>query len=173
MEAVHVRPILTLDLATCTGFCVGTPDQRPTLGHKRLRSTGEDVGSFLIEWDEWLSAKVAEVEPSVIVMEAPILAGSATPHVTRKLHALAGITEMVAVRANIECCEVYPVTVKKALTGSGRADKDQMLAACRTYGFTPVVSDEADAFGIWLHAVRLRHPSHAWRWEPLTAARNA
>ncbi len=27
-------------------------------------------------------------------------------HVTRKLHALAGITEMVAVRASVECCEV-------------------------------------------------------------------
>lgn len=176
MEAVHFanyRPILTLDLATCTGFCVGEPDERPTLGHKRLRSTGTDVGAFLIEYEEWLIDRVREFTPSIIVMEAPILAAGTTPHVTRKLHAQAGITEMVAQRSGVECCEVYPVTVKKALTGSGRAKKPQMVAAAQQYGFSPGVPDEADAFGIWLHAVRLRHPTHAGRWDPMNFARAA
>lgn len=170
MTSVHAsnyRPIFTLDLATCTGFCVGEPDERPTLGHKRLRSTGSDVGSFLIEYEEWLSDRVREFTPGIIVMEAPILASGVTPHVTRKLHAQAGITEMVARRAGIECCEVYPVTIKKALTGSGRSKKPEMVAAARAYGFDPQVPDEADAFGIWLCALRLRHPTHAGRWDIL------
>jgi crossover junction endodeoxyribonuclease RuvC len=160
--------VMALDLATCTGFCFGPPDLGlPQIGHVRLPSTGADVGRFLIAFEEWLTDKIREVEPTLLLFEAPILASSATPHVTRKLHALAGITEMVAIRAKVECCEAYPVTVKKALTGSGRADKDQMVAAARVYGLNPAVPDEADAFGLWLHAVRMRHPKLAGRWDPL------
>lgn len=161
--------LLSLDLATCTGFCFGSPEavSLPTVGHINLPRTGEDVGSFLIAFEEWLSAKVAEVEPSLILFEAPILAARATPSVTRKLHALAGLTEMVALKAKVECCEAYPVTIKKALTGNGRATKDDMVRAACAYGLPVTLSDEADAFGLWLHAVRLRHSSHAWRWEAL------
>ncbi|WGM31477.1 hypothetical protein [Brevundimonas sp. NIBR11] len=160
---------LALDLATCTGFCFGEPDtgELPTIGHIRLPKTGEDVGSFLIAFEVWLTEKVRQVEPSLLLFEAPILASSVTTHVTRKLHALAGITEMVANRAKVECAEVFPVTVKKALTGSGRADKDEMVRAARAYGFNPAVPDEADAFGLWLHAVRTRFPKDAGRWDPL------
>lgn len=166
---------LALDLATQTGFCFGPADtgEVPTLGHVRLPKTGEDVGRFLIAWEEWLTAMVAKVEPTLLLFEAPILAGSATPHVTRKLHALAGVTEMVAIRAGVECCELYPVTVKKALTGSGRADKDEMIAACRAYGFDPQNADEADAFGLWLAALRIRHPAQAGRWDPINFTRRA
>jgi crossover junction endodeoxyribonuclease RuvC len=166
---------LALDLATCTGFCHGPADtgEVPTLGHVLLPKTGEDVGRFLIAWEEWLTAKVRELEPSLIIFEAPILAGMATPHVTRKLHALPGVTEMVAVRAGVECAELYPVTVKKALTGSGHADKAEMVRACRAYGFNPKNSDEADAFGLWLAALRIRHPAHAGRWDPLNFQRSA
>lgn len=167
--------LLALDLATCTGFCFGSPEAEglPTIGHNILPKTGEDVGSFLIAFEQWLTAKVAEVEPSLILFEAPILAAGATPHVTRKLHALAGMTEMVALKAKVECCEAYPVTIKKALTGNGKASKDDMVRAARFYGLPVKLSDEADAFGLWLHAVRLRHPSHAWRWEPMSQGRTA
>lgn len=160
---------LALDLATCTGFCFGEPDtgELPTIGHIRLPKTGEDVGSFLIAFEDWLTSKVGQVKPSLLLFEAPILASGATPHVTRKLHALAGITEMVAIRASVECCEVYPVTVKKALTGSGRADKAEMVRAARAYGFNPAVPDEADAFGLWLHAVKTRFPKQSGRWDLL------
>lgn len=160
---------LALDLATCTGFCFGPADtgELPVIGHVRLPKTGEDVGAFLIAFEDWLTAKVRQVEPTLLLFEAPILATSATPHVTRKLHALAGITEMVAIRASVECCEVYPVTVKKALTGSGRADKDMMVRAARHYGLNPANPDEADAFGLWLHAVKTRHPRLAGRWDPI------
>lgn len=164
---------LALDLATCTGFCFGQPDtgELPEIGHVRLPSTGEDVGSFLVAFEEWLTAKIREVEPALLLFEAPILASSATPHVTRKLHALAGITEMVAIRDSVECCEVYPVTVKKALTGSGKADKDQMVQAARAYSLNPANADEADAFGLWLHAVRMRFPRDAGRWDPINFRR--
>ncbi|MCO8017520.1 crossover junction endodeoxyribonuclease RuvC [Brevundimonas diminuta] len=165
--------IMALDLATQTGLCIGAPDARPALSHFRLPSTGTDVGLFLSAWEDWLRPQVREVGPSLIVFEAPILAGQTQIATTRKLQGMAGVTEMVAHRAGIECAEVATSQVKKALTGNGRAEKPAMMAACRAYGFDPKTSDEADAFGIWLCAVRFRHPSHAWRWEPLNAARTA
>ena len=166
---------LALDLATCTGFCFGSADtgEIPMLGHVRMPSTGADVGRFLCAWQDWLEPKVCEVEPTLIVFEAPILAGQTQIAPTRKLQGMAGVTEMVAHRHGIEVAELSTSTVKKALTGSGRAEKPAMMAACRAYGFNPQVTDEADAFGIWLCALRLRHPTHAGRWDPMNFVRTA
>ena len=166
---------LALDLATQTGFCFGPADtgEIPTIGHIRLPSTGTDVGRFLCAWQDWLEPKVREVEPTLIVFEAPILAGQTQIATTRKLQGMAGVTEMVGHRLGIEVAEVATSQVKKALTGHGRAEKADMMAACRAYGFAPQTSDEADAFGIWLCALRLRHPTQAGLWDPMNFRRAA
>lgn len=167
--------IMALDLATQTGFCIGPADtgEIPTLGHVRMPSTGPDVGRFLCAWQDWLDPWVREVEPSQIVFEAPILPAQTQMATTRKLQGMAGVTEMVGHRLGIEVAEVTTSQVKKALTGSGRAEKADMMAAARHYGFNPQTSDEADAFGIWLCALRLRHPAHAGRWDPMNFGRIA
>lgn len=171
--------LLTLDLATLTGFAFGPGDtgELPTIGSHRLPSTGDDVGRFLAAYRDWLVAKVSEVEPELVVFEAPILASVTTITVTRKLQGLAGVTEMVITDLNatyrklgaaeIEVAEVATTSVKKALTGSGRADKDQMIAGARLYGLNPSCSDEADAFGVWLLTVRKRFPKLAGRWDAM------
>lgn len=167
--------VLGLDLATVTGFCHGPADtgEVPTIGHTRLPSTGTDVGAFLLAWEGWLTETLEKVEPRLVVFEAPILASVTNIATTRKLQGQAGVTEMVAVRAGIECAEVSTSQVKKALTGSGKADKNQMVEAARHYGFTPAVPDEADAFGVWLCAVRLRFPALAGHWDPMNFRRAA
>lgn len=166
---------LALDLATSTGFCIGAADtgEVPTLGHVRMPSTGPDVGQFLCAWQDWLEPKVREVGPTLVIFEAPILPAQTQMATTRKLQGMAGVTEMVCHRAGIEVAEVATSQVKKSLTGSGRADKADMIAAARHYGFDPQTSDEADAFGIWLCALRLRHPTHAGRWDPINFQRRA
>tara|TARA_R110002051_G_scaffold316556_2_gene396341 strand:+ start:9280 stop:9795 length:516 start_codon:yes stop_codon:yes gene_type:complete len=160
---------LGLDLATCTGFCHGPADtgEVPTLGHITMPKTGPDVGRFLCVYEDWLNALVRRIEPALIVFEAPILPSTTKLETTRKLQGLAGVTEMVGHRHRIELAEVAGSTVKKALTGSGKAEKADMIAAARHYGFNPQTSDEADAFGIWLHALRLRHPRAAGFWDPI------
>jgi len=120
-----------------------------------------------------LEPKVREVEATLIIFEAPILPAQTQMATTRKLQGMAGVTEMVCHRLGIEVAEVATSQVKKALTGSGRADKDQMMSAARLYGFEPTCSDEADAFGIWLCALRLRHPKQAGRWDSLNFQRRA
>jgi len=192
--------ILTLDLATTTGWCFGAGDITPALGHVRMPDTKEDVGTFLDFYYRWLHAKItdcqaevgAECHPTpfgarnedrkavICVFEAPIMPRAKidpdpTKHgriiqapvsiaTTRKLQGLAGVTEMVCVQRNVLCEEVAGATIKKQLGGSGRADKPDMMAAAERCGMKPKVHDEADAFGIWICAMRAyaRTYQHLW-----------
>lgn len=181
--------VLALDLATQTGICYGPADtgEVPTLDHFRLASTGDEVGRFLAEFEDRIRRLIDQIEPALLVFEAPVLPrakynpikkkveGGVSIITTRKLQGLAGMLEVVAHREGLECAELQPSQVKQALTGKGNAKKHEMVDACRGYGLAPHTythdgrdaSDEADAFGIWLCALRLRHPTHAGRWDPM------
>ena len=177
--------LLCLDLATLTGFCHGAGDtgELPTIGSYRLPSTGDDLGRFLRTYRTWLTELLAGVEPELVVYESPVLHNSTSLITVRKLNGLCGVTELVVGDLNadyrrqgvaeIELAEVSPTSVKKALTGNGRAEKADMIAAARLYGLNPACSDEADAFGVWLYAVRKRFPAIAHHWDPLTQGRAA
>jgi hypothetical protein len=164
-------PILALDLATCTGAAVGAGDVLPALSHVRMPSTGEDGGRFFWTYRTWLLAMLDQHAPSVLVFESPILPRpfikdgriiSPTNIVTtRRLQGLAAITEEVAHGARIDCREVSVPEVKRALTGMGHATKADMLLVAQQYGLEPAVHDEADAFAVWLCAVRQLRPHHA------------
>jgi len=184
--------ILALDLATNLGACWGEASARPQLGHHRLPSTGDDVGAFLCAYEDWLEVRIDEVEATVIIFEAPVLPrpkwnkvtkkleGGVSIQTTRKLQGLAGVTEMIATRRNLLCREAQPAEVKQALAGKGNAKKPEMVRAARALGFAPHVytqageeaSDEADALGVWLSWVRVRHPQQAAAWLPLFAQGN-
>lgn len=181
--------ILALDLATNLGACWGVASARPTLGHHRLPSTGDDVGAFLCAYEDWLREKIDEVQAVTIIFEAPVLPrakwnaetkkveGGVALITTRKLQGLAGVTEMVANREGMPCREAQPAEVKKALTGKGNAKKPEMVRAARRLGFDPHTyrqdgddaSDEADALGVWLSWVNVSHPEQAAAWLPLFA----
>lgn len=187
--------VLALDLATQTGICFGPADtgEVPTLDHFRLASTGDEVGRFVNEFEDRIRAIIERIEPTLIVFEAPVLPrakfnpltkkveGGVSIITTRKLQGLAAMLEAIADREKLECKELQPSQVKQALTGKGNAKKPEMVRACRGYGLDPhtyiqngeEASDEADAFGIWLCALRLRHPTQAGRWDPLNFQRRA
>lgn len=182
--------LLALDLATNTGACWGAGDDLPRLASERMPSTGDEVGPFLCAFEDWIRMMVDGVQPRRIVFEAPVLPrakinkftrkleGGVSLITTRKLQGLAGVLEMVAHREGLACHEVQPAEAKKALTGRGGAKKHEMVAACRAYGLDPKTytvdgqpaSDEADAFGVWLHAIRITRPELAARWTPLFGA---
>ncbi len=42
---------------------------------------------------------------------------------------------------------IAPATIKKAVTGSGRADKQEMIAAIKELGYSPKDDNVADAIG--------------------------
>lgn len=176
--------ILALDLATNTGVCWGDGSVPPVLESNRLPSTGNDVGRFLAEHEDYLRSLIARVQPHLLVFEAPVLPrpkfnrqtnkmeGGTGLMVTRKLQGLAGVTEMVTHRLRVPAAEAQPSEVKQALTGKGNAKKHEMVAACRSLGLNPATyikdgeeaSDEADAVGVWLTGLRERDGATYETW---------
>lgn len=165
--------LLALDLATRVGFCRGRGDSLPVVGSYALDAQPHEIGAFLSEFELWLASVLTDAEPEIVIFESPAPAGFNSLASIRKTLGLAGLTEMVCFRRNIEVREVAPATVKKALTGSGRAKKPEMMAAARAFGIDPQFHDEADAFGVWLASVRQLRREHAQRWDPIIHGRAA
>lgn len=159
-----MRSILALDLSTATGWAAGRPDGSPRFGTQRFPG-GEDLGRSLQAFEDWLVGMIAVEQPAVVVFEAPILNGGKTSLATaRLLYCLAGLTELVCRKAQVQCREANLMTVKKFWAGSGRADKPAMIAAAKRYGFDVRNPDEADAVAVWAHAVHTLAPKHAARF---------
>lgn len=157
--------LLTLDLATRTGFCVGeTNNPNPTFGHIVLPSTGDDVGTFAIKYEDWLTDFVAWRRIGLCVFEMPILPKTTSLMTVRKLTGLAWETEQFCRRRGIKCREGRASSVKKFFTGSGKAGKLDTMAICRRYGWKVAVDDEADACALWAYSVALYAPEHGDRF---------
>lgn len=152
--------ILAFDLATNTGWVAGDGSRDPVFGHFRLPATGNDVGRFLCEARAFFAVLIDRFAPDVVIFEMPIMGLVMTPAVSRKLHGLAGVLEMLCHDRGIDCREVPPATAKKRLTGSGRAKKPQMILAGRALGLAIETEDEADALACWLCGVE--HYSDHW-----------
>lgn len=181
--------IVALDLATSTGLCIGRPDTTPRAYAIRAPATGPDYGLFggffWRHFDRMLRGLVAELQPGeklLVVYEAPILpparydkklqkmVGGTNIQTTRKLQGLGMLLETVCdllreqTGADIDARETSVASIKSELTGRGNADKSQMIMVARRAGISlpegAEAADAADAFGIFVLAVRL----HAKEW---------
>lgn len=157
--------ILALDLATRVGWACGAPDGEPLYGTKVLPSTGEDIGRFADAYNTWLLDMITLEGPALIVFEAPVLPCKTTPATARKLMGLAWHTEFVCRLREVRCSEHHLQSVKKFFAGSGRAEKDDMMAAARRQGWDPKDDNAADALGLWACAVHEKAPRHAARFQ--------
>lgn len=168
--------ILTLDLATNFGWCLGTPTvAEPRFGHHTLPSTGENIGRFACAFEDWLTAFLTAEKPSLVVFEAPILPRQTTPGTVRKLSGLVWETERVCKRLGIKCREGRKASVNKYFAGHGWAKKDDTIAICRRYGWRVRNDDEADACALWAFVISKVAPNAAMRFAlgPLGAGRAA
>lgn len=148
-----MKKVLALDLATRTGWAVGQIEGEPVYGTHLLPETGSDIGSFLLAFDQWLHDMLTVHAPTLVVFEAPILAGRTQLATVRKLACLAGHTEFVCAGRQTRRMEADLQTVKKFFAGHGRADKAAMIAMARRYGWFPKDDNAADALGLWSYAV--------------------
>lgn len=131
------KKILALDPARLTGYAhsaghfgtwdIGTGDARL----ERLRSFVVDAGRA------W-GCKLIACEHSDF--------GSPFPRV-KAMHAeQLGIIKHAARALGVQVVTYAPASIKKFATGSGRADKAQVMRACRTFfGIEPRDDNEADA----------------------------
>ena len=168
--------VLCLDLATSTGWAMGTTSSMPgdvRLGTFSLRKQRHDLGLFFATYRSWLRDMIHDEKIHTVAFEAPILRGQTTISTTRKLQGLAAITEMVCTDMAVGCAEEHLQTIKKTLSLNGRAKKPQMIAAAKARGFDVADDNQADAAGLFLRVVEVTNPDHLPNFDPLFVARAA
>jgi len=90
---------------------------------------------------------IRRARPAEVAVEAVFSGASARSALV--LGQARGVALAVSARAGLPVFEYAPSEVKLAFTGSGRADKDQMLRTARLLlGAAPELSDEADALAL-------------------------
>lgn len=139
--------ILALDLAISTGWAELLPGGTIRSGTETLYGDPHvRLGNLLV----WLESRIPSV---AIVIEKPFLRGRNT----FILVSLAGVATAVAKKHGLEFAEYPNATVKLAVTGSGKADKDAMrkLVQAQT-GIRANTDDESDAIGVLLCHLRRR-----------------
>jgi Holliday junction resolvasome RuvABC endonuclease subunit len=169
--------ILALDLAPRkTGWCAGKGQEVPTAG--ALLSEADSLGELGATLWSGLESLRRRFEPTHIIVEAPIKAPHDSLLTLRKLYGMGFLTETFAAVYSIPYTEADLRAVKRELTGSSQADKDQMVHMAEKCGVAlPRYKahgreDAADAFGVWLIGVRL-HASRldSERWDKLIHGR--
>lgn len=146
--------ILGLDQATACGWAVVKNGSVLAAGVWHLDDrgrTGESRGMRYVRFRRHLEDTLA-IYPGIrlVCHEQTLLRGGAATEIADGLKAL--ILETAAKRQLDVTC-VHPSELKKWATGSGRAEKPAMVAACvRKTGRLPIDDNEADATLIALWA---------------------
>lgn len=140
--------LLTLDLGTKTGFCVGSRAGALASGVSGFKPGRYDGGGMrFVRFRKWLDElQVAYPIAQVAFEEVRRHAGTDAAHVYGGL--------MATLQAWCEDrgipYEGIPVgTIKRAWTGKGNAPKEAMIAEAVKRGFAPADDNEADAIAIW------------------------
>ena len=138
--------ILALDISkTNTGWAAGGYGTEITFGSRSFAGCGARaiVGS---RFAAFLERMIPLFKPRALVIEAALLYGGA-PFL---LIPMGYEAEKVAYRHNITFSEYQPNSLKKFMTGNGKASKDDMVFAVRARGHKVNNDDEADAVALLL-----------------------
>ncbi len=144
--------IMSLDLATNTGFAYGRPGEKPRIGSIRLGSgTHGSVGAGLDDW-LWDFNGISTVESLVVEAHIPQHKGQAAAQIAI---GLLMVCEMFAYRADIPLKVCAPTSVRARVVGNGRAQKPEVVAWCKAQGWDAPDHDAADAAALWVLACRV------------------
>ena len=145
-DRARSRPVLTLDLARSTGWCVGVPGTHPEYGTIALR--GQSQGRLYSDLTRWIYGLLRQHQPAEIVLEAPLgnAGGSST---TRLAYGLAAHLHLLAHEHGIPIREEPVWRTRREVLGrsdfpAGTA-KSEVIAWCRSQGFAPSDDNAADA----------------------------
>lgn len=161
--------ILTLDLSTTTGWALAEPPavaawpqsvpgikgpiEGVSYGIMSFKSVYATAGSRFSAFSDWLCNMLTDQVPGLVVFEAPVIGRGLSA--SRLAAGMASIVELMCWRREIAHYEVSPQTVKKHFAGSGRAQKRDVIEACRQRGWDPQDDNAADALALLDYAVRV------------------
>lgn len=142
--AGRYRSSLQRPAIICNTFCIGP--------------SGLPHGQYYSLFEAWLRSMLESHQPDAVVFEAAI------PHhggqeAARRAYGKVGIVDKLGFQHGVKVVrEVANNTVKKHFAGNGRAQKEDMIAACRARGWTPPDHNAADACAILEVGIRvLKH----------------
>ena len=141
---VGIMDIVAIDPGTKTGWASWVRGFLESGVQEFSLKRGESAGMRFIRFRAWLKDLIKAVGPDLIVYEQAHLRGGWATDL------LVGMTTRIcedAAAAGIEMTSVHSATLKKAIAGTGRADKLAMMkAAARLYPGRRIQDDnEADA----------------------------
>lgn len=138
--------ILGLDLSlTAPGFAID-------LGPYTLKPRGAGV-ERLAWFDEYMTMFASSQEPRLAVIEHYAFN---SPYGREALGELGGVVKLALHKLGIPHVVIAPATLKKYATGSGKANKDEMLAAAiKRSGLDITNNNVADAW--WLYQMGVAH----------------
>lgn len=152
--------ILALDLATKTGWAVGSPGAAPRCGSIRLAPADASNGAVYVGLARWLGDFLAVERPRSIMIEAPLnartqVAVGTTEATALRLFGLVAIAEMVAHARGVWDVRTASVQdVRQHFVGARRfkaKDEGKRVVAeqCRVLGWQVPDLDAADAAALW------------------------
>ena len=149
--------VLALDLSTKVGWACGRAGGEPDHGVLLLPKGVAGLGAVACAFLDGLMDLHEVQHFERVVMEAPLPPQAQThAHTARLQLYLAGAVETWCYRRSIECREAAAPTVRKAVLGSGRAKKPEVIAWCQAQGWNPTDDNAADALALWRYATTRR-----------------
>lgn len=161
MRVLGIDPGLRVTGYGCVDGAVGRPELVEAGVVRLAKGETPPVADRLLELERDLVDLLERVKPGAVVVEA-VFSNVRFPASALTMAHARGVVLLCARRAGVELVEIPPASVKRALTGSGRASKEQMQAAIQgVFGLPepPSPADVADALAIAI-AGSVRLASH-------------
>ncbi len=119
------------------------------MGHGTVKLGNRPLADRLVLAEIALVNLLERHQPARVAFEGGAK-GSRHVNTVQALQRAAGVLVLCAARAGVPTVEIAPAQGKKALTGKGRSDKDQMLLFAAKYLTGAFDEHTADAVGIAL-----------------------
>tara|TARA_A100001391_G_scaffold204705_1_gene201375 strand:- start:2715 stop:3248 length:534 start_codon:yes stop_codon:yes gene_type:complete len=160
--------IMALDVATVTGFAVGTVGEVPISGALRFAERGAPPVRVWFKAMVWMHEQLKVHQPDVVYMEGAInsasLGGKSNPSTFILLNGLqAVLSTVVEARLPVSAKTIAVSTVRKRFLGKGnlRSEdaKPMAKAKCIELGWVDdeATFDQCDALGVWAAACEIEH----------------
>lgn len=139
--------VIAFDLGKNFAFAHNLAGKKPTTGIIVLpgATRAHRLGAlypYLMQQFELLAQVDGSPGFDIVVYETPFARGR---DATRSLWGIAGIIEAAGTNALMPVLDVAVPTIKKFAAGSGKASKEEMIAAAKKMGYKGVNEHEADA----------------------------
>jgi len=161
--------------ATGWGVILADGNRLSHVAHGVIRSNGDDELAWrLRSLHDALTAIIAEWQPQAAAVEETFV--NKNPASTLKLGQARGIVLLAPAQAGLPVAEYAPTVIKKAVVGTGHADKDQVHAMVKRLlpGVAVTGADAADALAVAIchaHNAATGRRLHAAEGAALAAAR--